>query len=149
MDDLKAATAQFEHQSGDKEYNMSVIDKLSGQAARAGAQVIAFHECSITGYTFARHLSKMEMLDLSEFLPEGASVKRLTEIARKNKIAILAGLFEKDENDQIYKAYICVGEKGMIAKYLKIHPFINPHILPGDAYCVFNLFGWKCGILIC
>jgi len=35
------------------------------------------------------------------------------------------------------------------AKFRKLHPFINPHLTPGDQYCVFELFGWKCGILIC
>ncbi len=37
----------------------------------------------------------------------------------------------------------------MLAKFRKLHPFINPHILPGDRYVVFDLLGWKCGILIC
>ncbi|MEY3159623.1 MAG: hypothetical protein RLZZ49_1103, partial [Bacteroidota bacterium] len=27
--------------------------------------------------------------------------------------------------------------------------FINPHIKPGNEYCVFEILGWKCGILIC
>ena len=31
----------------------------------------------------------------------------------------------------------------------KIHPFINQYISPGNQYCVFDLLGWKCGILIC
>ncbi len=36
-----------------------------------------------------------------------------------------------------------------MAKHRKLHPFINPHILPGDQYTVFMIDGWKCGILIC
>jgi len=32
----------------------------------AAAQAIAFHECSITGYTFARHLDKEQMLAPAE-----------------------------------------------------------------------------------
>jgi predicted amidohydrolase len=36
-----------------------------------------------------------------------------------------------------------------VAKFRKLHPFINPHILPGNEYVVFDLGGWKCGILIC
>jgi 5-aminopentanamidase len=55
--------------------------------------VIAFHECSITGYTFARHLSKQQMLDLSEFIPDGPSIIKLVEIAKKNDIVLLAGAF--------------------------------------------------------
>ncbi|MFN5813068.1 MAG: nitrilase-related carbon-nitrogen hydrolase, partial [Bacteroidota bacterium] len=52
MKTLKIATAQFENRSGDKNYNLSVIEKLSAKAAAEGADVIAFHECSITGYSF-------------------------------------------------------------------------------------------------
>jgi hypothetical protein len=31
--------------------------------------MIAFHECSITGYTFARNLSRSQMLELAELIP--------------------------------------------------------------------------------
>jgi len=58
MDKLKISTAQFEHKSGDKNYNLSVIERLAQKAASEGSHVIAFHECSVTGYTFARRLSK-------------------------------------------------------------------------------------------
>ena len=149
MTNLRASTAQFENKSGDKDYNLSVIDKLSAEAAQAGSQVVAFHECSITGYTFARHLSKDELLAVSEKIPSGPSIKKLQGISAKNNIAILAGLFEKDDDDNIFKAYVCVDKNGLVAKYRKLHPFINPNILPGNEYCVFDLHGWKCGILIC
>ncbi|WP_430972836.1 nitrilase family protein [Sunxiuqinia rutila] len=149
MEKLKLASAQFENRSGDKDYNLGVMDRLAGEAARQGADAIAFHECSVTGYTFARHLSKEQLLDLSELIPEGESVQRLTQIARKHGIVVLAGLFEKDAQDELFKAYVCVDQNGLVAKYRKLHPFINPHLNPGNAYCVFELKGWKCGILIC
>jgi 5-aminopentanamidase len=149
MNKLKISAAQFENKSGDKVYNLSVIEKLSKKAAEEGSNVIAFHECSITGYTFARHLSKEQMLDLAESIPEGESILKLTEIAKANDIVILAGLFEKDNQDRLFKAYICVDKNGLVAKYRKLHPFINPHLTPGDSYCVFEIQGWKCGILIC
>lgn len=149
MEKLKIASAQFENKSGDKAYNLSKIDELSAKAAAEGAQAVAFHECSITGLTFARKLSKEQMLDLAEPIPDGPSVQALMKIAAKHNIAILAGLFEKDSGDRLFKAYVCVDKTGLIAKYRKLHPFINPHLLPGDSYCIFDLYGWKCGILIC
>lgn len=149
MNPLKISTAQFENRSGDKAYNLSIIDQLSQQAALQGAQAIAFHECSITGYTFARHLSKPQMLKLAEWIPDGESITRLITIAQKHDIAILAGLFEKDAQDNLFKAYVCVDKNGLVAKYRKLHPFINPYLTPGSQYCVFELYGWKCGILIC
>ena len=149
MQNLKIASAQFENRSGDKKYNMSIIDNMSAQASKEGADVIAFHECSITGYTFATKLSKDQMLNLAERIPDGESIQELIKIARKNNIVILAGLFEKTTNNELYKAYVCVDGNGLIAKYRKLHPFINPHLLPGNEYIVFDIKGWKCGILIC
>ena len=149
MQNLKVATAQFENGSGDKEYNLSIIKQLSARAAEQGADAIAFHECSITGYSFARHLDKAQMLDLAEFIPDGPSIKKLTAFAKELNITILAGLFEKDEADKLYKAYVCVDKNGLVAKYRKLHPFINPHLIPGDQYVIFDLHGWKCSILIC
>ena len=149
MENIRIATAQFENRSGDKAYNLSIIDKLSRQAAEQGAKMIAFHECSVTGYTFARHLSKIQMLELAELIPGGNSVNALTQIAKRNNVAILAGLFEKDIDDNLFKAYVCVDKTGLIAKHRKLHPFINPHVSPGDKYTIFEYKGWKCGILIC
>ncbi|MFZ2340373.1 MAG: nitrilase family protein [Bacteroidales bacterium] len=147
--ELKIATAQFENRSGDKEYNLSVIDTLAEKAAAEGADAIAFHECSLTGYTFAGKLSESELRDIAEPIPDGPGTAALIKIARKHNIFVLAGLFEKDKSGKIYKAYVCAGTEGLVAKHRKIHPFINPAIVPGDSYTVFDLKGWKCGILIC
>jgi len=74
MNGIKISSAQFENRSGDKLFNLSRIEELSANASHEGAKAIAFHECSVTGYTFARNLSKDEMLDLAEFVPDGPSV---------------------------------------------------------------------------
>jgi predicted amidohydrolase len=149
MENINIATAQFEHASGDKARNLEAIRRLTARASATGAQVVAFHECSVTGYSFARRLSKAELLAVAEYIPDGPSVRALTAIAVEQGIVVLAGLFERDEEGNIYKAYVAVDGTGLLAKFRKLHPFINPHILPGDRYVVFDLCGWKCGILIC
>ena len=149
MDKIKISTAQFENRSGDKEFNLSRIESLAREASQEGSLAIAFHECSVTGYSFARHLSREELTDIAEIIPEGPSIRRLTEIASENNIHVLAGLFEKDREGNLYKAYVCVDRNGLVAKHRKLHPFINPHLIPGDSYTIFDLNGWKCGILIC
>ena len=146
---MKISTAQFENRSGDKKYNLSVIKKLAGNAAAEGADIVAFHECSITGYSFARSLDRQQMIDLAELIPDGESIRSLQEIASTYDISILAGLFEKDKENNLFKAYVCVDKNGLKAKFRKLHPFINPHLTPGNEYCVFEIKGWKCGILIC
>jgi 5-aminopentanamidase len=149
MSPFNIATVQFENKSGDKDYNLNIIEAFCRKAAKDGANAVTFHECSITGYTFARNLNKEQLLAVAEHIPDGPSIMRLKKIAAKYKIAILAGLFEKDDQNDIYKAFVCVDGSGLIAKHRKLHPFINPHVKPGNSYCVFDFMGWKCGILIC
>lgn len=149
MKNIRISTAQFENRSGDKEYNLSRIEALSASASESGSDVIAFHECSVTGYTFARNLSKARMLEVAEAVPDGPSTQRLIKIATAYNIVVLAGLFEKDKLNNIYKTHVCVDKNGLVAKYHKLHPFVNKYITPGNEYCVFDLLGWKCGMLIC
>jgi len=149
MSGLRVATAQFENRSGDKTWNLGRIDELSGMAAQAGADVVAFHECSVTGYSFARKLSEEKLFEIAESVPGGESVGRLVAIAKKHGVALLAGLFERGGDGKIYKSHVCVDGSGVLAAYRKIHPFIHPAIEPGDRFVVFDLKGWKCGILIC
>lgn len=149
MEPLTIATAQFENYSGNKDANLKIIDDLATQATEKGANVIAFHECSIHGYTFARKLSREQMLNLAEYIPEGPTIGKLQKIAKDKNIHILCGLFEKDKENNIYKAHVCVNKDGLVAKYRKLHPFINPNITPGNSYCIFKIKEWTCGILVC
>ena len=149
MENIKIATAQFENRSGDKDYNLSKIKRLTAQAAAQGAQVIAFHECSVTGYSYARKLSREQLIDIAEPVPDGPSTLKLIEYAKEYNIVILAGLFEKDAKGNLFKPQVCVNRNGLIAKHRKLHPFINSNLTPGSSYTVFDLFGWKCGLLIC
>lgn len=142
------AVAQFQPKDGDKAYNLSVIRNLAQKAKSKGADLISFHEMSITAYTFTKNLSLEQIRDLAEEVPNGKSTRELIAISRELNIPILAGLVEKS-NDKIYNTYICVSGDGLIAKQKKLHPFISKHMSAGDEYCVFDLLGWKCGILIC
>ena len=54
MEPLKIATVQFETRDNDKAYNLSVIREMCRKASVEGADVVAFHECSVCGYTFAK-----------------------------------------------------------------------------------------------
>lgn len=148
MPDLNIAAAQFEPRNGDKKYNLSVIDHLTGKAARQGAEIVCFHELCITAYTFLRDLNREQLLNIAEPVP-GPSTDHLQQIADEHTTTVFAGLVEKDEEDGIYNTYIGVDANGVIASSRKLHPFISDHLSPGNEYCVFDYKGWKFGILIC
>ncbi len=145
---MNLAVAQFEPKNGDKEYNLSVIRKLAKKARAMRADIISFHEMSITAYTFTKDLSLEELTNLAEEVPAGKSTHELIAISKEIGIPILAGLVER-ENDKIFNTYICVTKDGVVAKHRKIHPFISQYMSAGNEYCVFDILGWKCGILIC
>ncbi len=148
MRTLKIAVAQFEPKDGDKVYNLSVIEKLTEKAARQGAQVISFHEMSATAYTFLKNLSREDVVKVAEEVPGGRICNELIRISEKYGIPVLAGLVEI-EGDKLYNTYVCVDRSGVIAKFRKIHPFISQYLSAGNEYVVFDLVGWKCGMLIC
>jgi len=142
------AAAQFEPKDGDKAYNLAIIEKLAKKAKSEGADVISFHEMCVTAYTFTKDLSRAELTALAEPIPEGNSIQKLIQIAANCNISILAGLVER-EGTALYNTYVCVSKDGVLAKHRKLHPFISDYMSPGNDYVIFDLFGWKCGILIC
>lgn len=148
MHDLRIAAAQFEHRNADKQYNLNRIRELTRAAVQRGAEAVSFHEGCITAYSFLQTFTKPQLLELAEPVPDGPSVQELSSISSESGVPVLAGLLERD-GDQVFNTYVCVDGDRFVAKYRKLHAFINPHISSGDEYCVFDLRGWRCGILIC
>ena len=148
MRDLRIGAAQFEHRNGDKAYNLSRVRALTADAVAQGAEIVSFHECCISAYTFVQTHSKQQLWELAEEVPSGPSTQELIRIAAEYKVAVLAGLFER-EGDQIYNTYVCCTGDGLVARFRKLHTFVSPHLTPGNEYCVFDLLGCRCGILIC
>ena len=114
-----------------------------------GAEIVSFHECSITGYTFLQRLDREQLAAVAEPVPDGPSVRDLIAIAREFRVVVMAGLIESDAAGKFSKCYVTVGPDGFITKYHKLHPFISPYITPGASYNVIDLLGVKVGFLIC
>ena len=148
MRDVRVGAAQFEPRDGDKAYNLARIGDLAGRAARQGAEIVSFHECSITGYTFLRRLDRAALARLAEPVPGGPSTAALIELARAHGVVIMAGLIEAD-GDRLYKTYATVGPEGFITRFRKLHPFIHADILPGGGHQVTELRGVRAGFLVC
>ncbi len=148
MRDIRIAAAQFEHRNADKDFNLSRIHALTDLAVQRGAEIVSFHECCLSGYTFVQQFCHQELLDLAEDVPHGPSCQKLMEISSEFGVPILAGLFEQDQ-DKIYNTYVCVDGRTCVAKFRKLHAFVNPHLSSGSDFVVFDLKGCRCGILIC
>jgi len=148
MRDMRIAAVQFEHRDGDKNYNLKRIRALSRDAVAAGAEVVSFHECSISAYSYLQSASRDQLLAVAEPVPDGPSCQALRQIAVDCGVPILAGLVERD-GDELFNTYVCMTGSGLVARFRKLHAFLNPHLSSGNEYCVFDLLGCRCGILIC
>lgn len=148
---LRAAAVQLEHASGDKAGNFAKVERFAGDAARRGVQLAVFPECCLTGYWFLRNLSRAQLEDLAEPVPDGPSIRRLRQLAGDLRMAVGAGLVERDPADgRLFNAYVVALPDGRFARHRKIQAFESDHISPGDAYTVFDTpFGWHVGVLIC
>jgi predicted amidohydrolase len=150
MREIRVAAAQFEHRDGDKPYNLDRIRNLTRRAAAHGVEIVSFHECAVTAYTYLQHLDRDGLEAVAEPVPDGPSTRELTRIAAESGVVVMAGLIESGpEPGRLSKTYVTVGPEGLLAKYRKLHPFINPHLTPGDGYLVVDLRGIKAGFLIC
>lgn len=147
MREIRVAAAQFEHRDDDPEYNLGRIAELTRRAVEQGSEIVSFHEGCIGGYSWVQPLEKAELLAAAEPVP-GPSTEKLVKIAKANKVIVMAGLFER-RNDDVFNTYVTVGPNGLIAKFSKLHPFVNPHLSPGSEYQVIDLLGCKVGFLIC
>jgi predicted amidohydrolase len=54
MRKIRVGAAQFEARDGDKQYNLGVIESLARTAKGHGAEVVSFHECSISATRTSR-----------------------------------------------------------------------------------------------
>src|SRR5271154_2303047 len=86
--DIRVGAAQFEPRDGDKTFNLGRIEELSGRARGQGAEIVSFHECSLTGYTFLRRLDRASLAMLAEPVPDGPSTRALTEIAHQHQVTV-------------------------------------------------------------
>jgi predicted amidohydrolase len=152
MRDIRIGAAQFEARDGEREFNFQRLADLAGRGVAEGAEIVSFHECCLTGYTFLQGLSRADLRTLAEPVPDGPSTKRLAELAGDIGAVLLAGLVEVDgagDREKLYNTYVAVGPEGLIARHRKLHAFISPHLSWGEDFTVFDLSGARCSILTC
>ncbi len=129
---------------------MAKVQSFAGQAAEAGAEIVAFPECCLTGYWHLRGLARDQLVDLAESVPDGPSSKTLLALSEQHNLTIGAGLIELADDGQLYNTYVVAMPDGQVQRHRKIHCFVNPHVASGSQFTVFDTpHGCKVGVLIC
>jgi predicted amidohydrolase len=125
--------------------NLASMERLAGEAARDGAEIVCFPELNLTGYCVARDLAKTA-------LPvPGPATEEMVRIARSTSLTILAGLAEKDPDGRMYATHLVITPQGVSGSYRKIHiaPPERPLFSPGGQVSLHSLTGLTFGIQLC
>jgi predicted amidohydrolase len=150
MKTLRAAAVQFQHAPGDKAANLATIRTFVERAAANGVKLIAFPECTISGYWHLRKLSREELAALAEPTPEGPSTQAILALARQYDMTIGAGLVELAADGRLYNTYVVAMPDGAVRRHRKLHAFVSEFLSSGDEFTVFDTpHGWRVGVLIC
>jgi predicted amidohydrolase len=107
------AVGQYRCVVGEKAANLSRMETLAREAARQGAQLICFPELGATG------LAGASLRELAEPVP-GPTVSRLGEIARQNRLSLIAGLPEADPGaGRLYNSAVLLDAEGRLAAHYR------------------------------
>jgi predicted amidohydrolase len=144
---MKIALVQIDPKRGNREANRAAILTRLEEAAAAGAQLVIFPECALSGYVYE---SAEEAVPASETVP-GETSEQLLEACRRLGVYAVVGLLER-EGKTLYNAAFIAGPEGLIANYRKTHlPVlgIDRYVGRGDCLPVYDLPFGRIGLLIC
>ncbi|HET8668241.1 MAG TPA: carbon-nitrogen hydrolase [Terriglobales bacterium] len=140
--------------SSDPDDNLNRAIEFVREAAGRGAQVVCLPELFRTQYFCQRE--DAELFDLAEPVP-GPTTTRLSEVARQQKVAIVASLFEKRALGIYHNTAAIIEEDGSLKGiYRKMHIPDDPlyyekfYFTPGDlGFKCFDMRRGKIGTLVC
>lgn len=131
-------------------------EKYIKEAAEKGVQILCFQEL-FNGPYFCAEQNPC-WYDLAEEIPDGPTVKKMQELAKKHKMVLVVPMYEKEQVGIYYNTAAVIDADGKyLGKYRKSHiPQVNPgfwekfYFRPGNlGYPVFETAYAKVGVYIC
>lgn len=144
------AAVQMDCVLGEKDANLAQVRDRFGAACAAGARLVVFPECVLTGYCFE---SAAEAQPHAEPIP-GPSTQALAEDCRRLGAWLVVGLLERRPSDgALLNSAALIGPAGVHGVYRKAHlPFlgVDRFTTPGEEpFAVHDLGGLRVGMTIC
>jgi predicted amidohydrolase len=145
---VRIAGVQMDVAIGDLEKNLARILSFLDTAAQAGARIIVFPECALSGYCFD---SLEEARVFGQPIP-GPSVERIARMCREREVHAVYGLLEI-AGPLLFNSCVLIGPHGLAGSYRKIHlPFlgVDRFTTPGDRpFAVHQADTVRIGLNIC
>ena len=124
MNNLRAASVQFQHVPGDKEANLATIRSFVAKASAEKVDLLVFPEMCLTGYWHVRNLSREEIDALAEPVPSGPSSEALLSLASEYGMTIGVGLIERGKDGNLYNTYVVAMPDGRTVSHRKLHTLL-------------------------
>jgi predicted amidohydrolase len=135
---IRIAGCQMEPAFADIPANLEKVASLTRKAADAGARLVVFPECALSGYCFD---SIEQALPASQPVP-GPATELLAGLCRELSLYIVVGMLECADG-RVYNAAVLIGPAGVVGTYRKVHlPWlgVDRFTEPGDrGFGVFEL----------
>ena len=145
---MKVAAVQMDVEILEKDRNLAKMIEHLEVAARAGARLVVFPECALSGYCFT---SLDEARPVAETVP-GPATNQIASMTRQYDCTAVVGLLERD-GKRVYNAAAVIAPEGVLGTYRKVHLLclgIDRFDTPGDKpFPVFNTPHGRVGINIC
>lgn len=124
------------------------LDRMAGwikTAKKEAADLVCFPEMNITGYS-----TRKKIKESAETVP-GTISQSVSALAQEFKLAIMAGILEKDSGGRVFASHLMVTPRGVAGIYRKIHiaPPETDVFSAGDTIALFEIKGVKLGIQLC
>ncbi len=144
MQPTRVAAVSMNGWMGVPERVLAAIDGWCERAAAAKADLVLFPELVVHGHCTPN------TWEVAEAVPDGPSVRRLIEIARRHGLVLSAGLSEK-ERDIVFNTQVLVSPEGYIGKQRKLHLSRDEshYYKGGREIPVFDIGRCKVGTVIC
>lgn len=129
--------------------------RMIGEAAKKGAQIVCLPELFRSLY-FCQEDNR-ENFGLAEEIP-GKATEALSKAAKRNRVVVIAGLFEKKAEGLYYNSAVVIDAEGsLLGTYRKMHIPDDPtdymenlYFRPGDlGFRSFKTAYGRIGVLVC
>jgi len=139
-----------------KQAMMDKHEAYIAQAAAAGSQITCLQEIFYGPYFCAEQQTRW--YDFTERIPDGPTIKRMQDLARHHKMALIVPIYEIENEGVYYNTAAVIDNTGTyLGKYRKMH---IPHVAPGFwekfyfrpgnlGYPTFDLGFVRIGVYIC
>jgi beta-ureidopropionase len=139
-----------------KQAMMDKHEQYIADAAQRGSQITCLQEIFYGPYFCAEQQTRW--YDFTEPIPDGPTIKRMQELARKHQMALIVPIYEVEQQGLYYNTAAVIDRTGTyLGKYRKNH---IPHVAPGFwekfyfrpgnlGYPTFDLGFARIGVYIC